>query len=70
MYLSQIYRVAMQVPGVASVNVTRLQRWGAVPDGEIERGLLATTGLEIVQLANDPSFPENGRLDLLLRGGL
>jgi predicted phage baseplate assembly protein len=69
-YLSQIYRAAMQVPGVASVNVVRLQRWGALPDGELESGLLTTTDLEIVQLANDPSFPESGRLELLMRGGL
>ena len=69
-YVSQIYRAAMQVDGVASVSVTRLQRWGGRANGEIESGVLKAEALEIIQLANDPNFPENGRIELLLRGGL
>jgi hypothetical protein len=69
-YLSQLYEVAMGVAGVASVNVTRFQRLGQAAGRELENGVLTTSNLEIVQLANDPSFPEKGRLALTLLGGL
>jgi baseplate J-like protein len=62
-FLSQIYRVAMQQPGIASVEVKRFQRWGALPNQEIENGLLRPAVLEIVQLDNDRNFPENGKLE-------
>jgi len=58
------------VPGVASVNVTRFQRWGKSANHELERGVLTVAPLEVLQLANDPSFPENGRLGLSVGGGL
>ena len=69
-YLSQLYRLAMQQPGVASVVVKRFQRWGKVPNQEIENGLLKPADLEIVQLENDRNFPENGRLEFDMHGGL
>jgi hypothetical protein len=69
-YLSQLYEVAMRVAGVASVNVTRFQRLGQPAGRELENGVLTTSNLEIVQLANDPNFPEKGRLALTLLGGL
>jgi hypothetical protein len=62
LYLSQIYRTVMQMSGVASVNVTRFQRWGKDANHELERGVLTAAPLEILLLANDPSFPESGRL--------
>jgi hypothetical protein len=79
-YVSQIVAAAQAVTGVASVSVTRLQRYqvsahpyppafgiagGAVP----QFGVLTLGPFEIAQLDNDPSFPENGRLELNLRGG-
>lgn len=70
LYLSQIYAAAMAVAGVASVEVFRFQRLGRAASGELEGGVLATTGLEIVELADDPNFPEKGRLELVLAGGL
>ena len=70
MYLSQIYRAAMQVDGVASVDVTRFQRWGKASNHELAKGVMTAAALEILQLANDPSFPENGRLELTVAGGL
>ena len=70
LYLSQIYRAAMQVAGVASVNVTRFQRWGKKASHELDKGVLTSAPLEILQLANDPSFPENGKLELIVAGGL
>jgi hypothetical protein len=69
-YLSQIYAVAMQVPGVQSVEVERFQRLGKAPNRELEDGVLRTGRLEVVRLDNDPNFPENGRLELVMRGGL
>jgi predicted phage baseplate assembly protein len=79
-YVSQIVAAAQAVTGVASVSVTRLQRYqtnphpyppafgttsGAVP----WQGVLSLGPYEIARLDNDPNFPENGRLELSLRGG-
>jgi hypothetical protein len=69
-YLSRIYETAMAVTGVASVEVVRFHRYRQTPDQEIENGVLATAALEIARLDNDPNFPENGRLELILSGGL
>jgi predicted phage baseplate assembly protein len=79
-YISKIVAAAQAVTGVASVTVTRLQRYlidahpyplhygiagGAVPP----LGVLQLGPFEIAQLDNDPSFPENGRLEIKMRGG-
>lgn len=69
-WLSQIYRTAMAVEGVSSLEVARFRRWGKQEQGEREAGVLETASLEIVRLDNDPSKPGNGRLELDLRGGL
>jgi hypothetical protein len=69
-FLSQIYRLAMQQPGVASVEVKRFQRWGQEPNQEMENGFLRPAALEIVQLENDRNFPENGKLEFDVQGGL
>ena len=78
--VSQIVAAAQAVTGVASVSVTRLQRYlidvhpypvisglasGAVP----KLGVLPLGPFEIARLDNDPNFPEHGRLELDLRGG-
>ena len=34
-----------------------------------ESGVLAVGSMEIAQLDNDPDFPENGRIELIMRGG-
>lgn len=69
-FLSKLYAAAMREPGVASVEVVRLQRWGKVANGELDAGRLQPAALEIVRLANDKNFPENGRLELDVHGGL
>lgn len=69
-FLSQIYRLAMEQSGVASVEVKRFQRWGREPNQEIDNGFLRPAALEIVQLENDRSFPENGKLEFDVHGGL
>ncbi len=69
-YLSQIYGAAMDVSGVRSIVATRFQRWGKAPNQELELEVLAPGAMEIVRLDNDPNFPENGRLELSMEGGL
>lgn len=75
-YLSQVIARAMRVPGVERVNIDntpprpdRFQRLGEKPQGEIEKGLIPIDRLEIARLDNDPSAPENGRIDFILQGG-
>jgi hypothetical protein len=79
-YVSQIVAAAQAVPGVQSVQVARLERYeigepAAAPPVEPVTeevpplGVLAIGPFEIARLDNDPSFPENGRLELDLRGG-
>jgi predicted phage baseplate assembly protein len=67
--ISSIVAAAAAVPGVASVDVTKLERLFGPPGPAIETGVLAMRPLEIAQLDNDPTRPENGRLQLDLVGG-
>jgi predicted phage baseplate assembly protein len=69
-YLSQIYQVAMEVAGVASVEVLKFQRWGKTPMNEKEKGFLKPGALEVIRLDNDPNFPENGKIDFEMHGGI
>jgi predicted phage baseplate assembly protein len=68
-YLSQLISAAQAVDGVASVEVTKLQRYGELPNYEIENGILSLGPHEVARLDNDPDFPENGRIEFELRGG-
>ncbi len=70
MYLSHIYEAAMEVAGVASVEVNLFRRWGKSSAGEIDKGVLASSALEIIRLDNDPNFPENGKISFSMEGGL
>ena len=69
-YLSKIYQTAMEVTGVASVEAIQFKRWGKPANKELETGALAPASLEIIQLDNDPNFPENGRIAFDMNGGL
>lgn len=69
LYLSRLYAAVEAVEGVDSAVVTRFQRFGRVPDGELEQGYIPMGRLEILRLDNDPSFPENGVLQLDMLGG-
>lgn len=69
-YLSMILAQAMGVEGVLAATVTRFQRWGVPSQEGIKAGVLRFERLEIPQLDNLPSLPENGRLSLSLEGGL
>ncbi|MFD5862229.1 putative baseplate assembly protein [Streptomyces chartreusis] len=66
--LSRLVAVAAAVPGVESVQVTRLRRLFEPDRGEREDGVLRLGPLEIATCDNDPDRPENGRLAISLGG--
>jgi hypothetical protein len=68
-YLSKLVAAAQSVTGVESVQVTKLERLYEGDNGEIESGILPLGPLEVAQLENDPSFPEHGKLTLMVGGG-
>jgi hypothetical protein len=68
-YLSQLVAAAQAVPGVQHVEVTRLERQYAGPNGELANGVLPLGNGQIAQVDNDPDFPEHGQFHLVMRGG-
>ncbi|MXM63596.1 putative baseplate assembly protein [Streptomyces sp. HUCO-GS316] len=66
--LSRLVAVAAAVPGVESVQVTRLRRLFEQDRGEREDGVLRLGPLEIASCDNDPDRPENGLLAISLGG--
>ena len=70
LYASRVHAAAMAVPGVSSLTLTRFERWGAGSQGEIAAGLIVPAANEIIQLDNDPNYPERGRFDVTTVGGL
>jgi len=68
-YLSRLVATAQAVDGVVSVEVSKLERANEGPAGEIDLGLLRLGPLEIAQVDNDPSLPENGTFTLKIGGG-
>ncbi|MFM9373412.1 putative baseplate assembly protein [Streptomyces sp. Da 82-17] len=66
--LSRLVAVAAAVPGVRSVQVTRLKRLFHEERGEREDGVLRLGPLEIATCDNDPDRPENGLLEITLGG--
>jgi hypothetical protein len=69
-YLSQIFGRATAVPGVRWVQANVFQRYGRTANKELENETIAVGPREIVRLDNDPSFPENGKLELAMKGGV
>jgi len=68
-YLSALVAAAQAVVGVRSCDVTRMNRLFEAPNHEIESGILRLGPAEIAQLDNDSSYPERGKLELVMRGG-
>ena len=66
--LSRLVAAAQAVPGVESVQVTKLNRQGATRVGS-QTACLKIGEIEIARLDNDPEFPENGVLKLEMAGG-
>jgi predicted phage baseplate assembly protein len=79
-YVSRLIAAAKQVAGVDTVRLLKLVRLdeSAVPRLTTtgispwvpDSGVLPMAATEIAQLDNDPNFPENGKLEFILRGGL
>lgn len=69
LYASRLIETVMAVDGVQSVQLKRFHRFGRLPQGEIALGLIRPRELEVLRLDDDPSFPENGRLSLIMGGG-
>lgn len=69
-YLSKMVAEVMKVPGVLWVETIRFQRWGQDSMGEKDVGVIKLDRLEIARLDNDPSFPENGKIEFLMMGGM
>lgn len=68
-YLSDLVAAAQAVTGVESVKITKFQRLYEDDRQAIQEGVLKLGPIEVARLDNDPSFPENGRLELDVRGG-
>lgn len=66
---SELIALAQSVPGVVSVVLQQLERFGEGPNQELQKGILSIGPMEIAQLDNDPSFPEHGRITFDVRGG-
>lgn len=68
-YLSQLIAAVQGVTGVKNVTVNTFKRLFEAADDEIAKGLLPLKAMEIARLDNDPNFPENGKLSLIMEGG-
>lgn len=69
-YLSTIYKTAMKIDGIDSVELKTFKRLGEATNLEKENGVLEARENEIIRLDNDPNFPENGKINFLMFGGL
>lgn len=67
--LSALVAAAQSVTGVDSVTVTKLERSGKGPNGELDAGILPLGPLEVARVDNDPDFRENGIITFDIRGG-
>ena len=70
LYLSALIAKATGVAGVASVTVTKFQRWGKAAGSELEDAVLTPGRNQIIRLDNDRNFPENGKIEFIMEGGL
>jgi len=68
-WLSAIVARVQAVDGVESVVATAFGRLDDPDPAPLKTGMLAIGRLEIARLANDPSFPERGRIALNMGGG-
>jgi hypothetical protein len=60
---------AQAVPGVMSVTLKTLERYGEDSRAALILGVLLIGPMEIAQLDNDPNNPEHGTLTFTMRGG-
>ena len=67
--VSGIVAAAQAVAGVQCAAVTRLERLFEGPNHEIADGILPLRSHEIARADSDPSFPEHGRVEIVVEGG-
>ena len=70
LYVSAIIERAMQIEGVGSVSLKTFKRMGRIAAQEINNGVLQPASDEIIRLDNDPNFPEKGKINFIMLGGL
>lgn len=68
LHLSPVLALVQDVDGVVAADATEFHRFGRVAARELENGVLRVGPVEVVQLDDDPSFPERGRLTLDVEG--
>lgn len=68
-HLSRLYAAVEKVAGVDSLIVTRFQRYGVLPNRELQTGVIPIAAWEIARLDNDPNFLERGVLEINGLGG-
>jgi predicted phage baseplate assembly protein len=69
-YLSPLIAAAQDTDGVTSVQVTAFERQDQPSTDGLTAGVLIPQRLEFFVLDNDPNYPERGRFDLTVEGGL
>jgi len=69
-YLSPLIAAAQAVEGVASVQILTFERQDQPSPAGLLAGVLVPQRLEFFVLDNDPNYPERGRFDLTVEGGL
>jgi hypothetical protein len=69
LYASRLIAAVMAVDGVHSARLLRFKRLGRVAQDELALGLIRPGDTEVLQLSDDPSFPEQGKLSLVMGGG-
>ena len=68
--LSRLVAAAHSVPGVQSARVIHMRRAANIVQDNIPGGDVLTFGpLEIPRLDNDPGAPQNGVLEIVMKGG-
>ena len=70
MYASQLIAAAQAVAGVQEVDLITLERYFEGPNDEVQNGVLQLGPLDIAQLDNHASLPENGKLVFIMMGGV
>jgi hypothetical protein len=69
-YLSPLIAAAQRIDGVSSVRVCTFERQDQPGTAGLAAGVLVPQPLEFFVLDNDPNYPERGRFDLTVVGGL
>jgi hypothetical protein len=59
----------MNTEGVESAYITKFKRVGELNNLDYEMGIIETHSTEIIRANNDPNYPDDGRIEFVIRGG-